>query len=124
MTPYATRRLIELHEDMSLTPAQMMGSLEACIQLQMHELGTFAVWPTLLDKQQLTPIIRHLLWHFVGVSGGIEPGAWTKDLISVISHADRLNYNKLMLVFPVHCILYRHVQQHGAWVLQRAVGVI
>lgn len=110
-----------LHDDLSLTPSQMLHALTAELNKQILDISG---WPTVVEPAQLSHDIRHILWHFVGISGGWQPGAFTADLINLISHADRSNYQRLKMVYPVHAILFQHVQQHGAWVLQRAVGEI
>lgn len=125
MTHPISRRydLRELHNDAHLSPNEMLVSLAKALTNQINESG-ISPWPTVVEPAQLRQQVHHMLWHFVGVAGGLQPGAFTADLTNLISHADRVNFAKLQQVFPVECILWRHVQQHGAWVLQRAVGAV
>jgi hypothetical protein len=115
--------LQDLHHDMSLSSGEMLEYLVKYINQSVYASGNHA-WPMVIDSGQLQETIRHLLWHFVGVAGGYQPGAFTTHLIDAISVADRANTAKLIMVYPAHVILFNHVQKYGAWILQRAVGEV
>jgi hypothetical protein len=68
---------------------------------------------------------RHVLWHY-GQQGGVEPGSFTRNLITTIDSADMDNVARLAGAYPslVAAVIAAKLDPDGIASLQRIAGAI